>query len=125
MGGSSNFTAALTTAQNQFASFGRSGAQKIIAVIGDGPSNIDAAGVVPKLDELAASGVHVFSIYFNLGDPLFMQSLVRNRGQSHLITSNPASIFVNEVYWVLNTIPGDYNYNGVVDGADYVWWRFN
>jgi hypothetical protein len=130
LGGNSNFTAALIAAQNQFAQIQvsmpeRVTAKRVIAIVGDGPANIDAASVTPKLDELAANGVHIYSIYFTgSGDPAFMQSLVRNGGQSYPIsTPNLAATFANQVYWLSNTIPGDYNYNGTVDAADYVWWR--
>lgn len=69
LAGSSNFTAALNAAQNQLAQIQitvpeRASAKQVIAIVGDGPANVDAAGVTPKLDELAANGVHIFSIYF-------------------------------------------------------------
>jgi hypothetical protein len=123
-GGSSNFTAGLTAAQNQFAMFGRPDAEKIIAVVGDGPANVDTANLVPKLDELAAQGVNIFSIGVEPGDANFMQSLVRNGGQWYPIVPNGSTAFINGMYALLNTTPGDYNFNGTVDAADYVLWRF-
>jgi hypothetical protein len=121
--GSSNFTAGFTAAQNQFNNFGRAGATKIICVLGDG--QVGDAGLVPKLNELSASGVHIFSYLLPGGSPSFMQSLVRNEGQYGVLNdfNGGASDFVNDIYAILSTIPGDYNYNGVVDAADYPLWR--
>ena len=46
---------------------------------------------------------------------------------SFLIHYGPTSIFNQNQIWLtdfqLARIPGDYNHNGVVDGADYVVWR--
>ena len=124
-GGNSNFTAGFTAAQNQFATFGRPDAFKIIAVVGDGPANVDTANLVPKLDELAAQGVHIFSISVPQGDHSFMQGLVRNSGQWYLLSSfsEASAAFVRDVFVLLNTTPGDYNANGNVDAADYAVWR--
>jgi hypothetical protein len=127
--GNSDFTAALAAAQNQFASFGRPGADDVIAVVADGPANLDVAGLTPKLDELGAAGVHIFPIAAADAAVSFMQSLVRNDGQyvgQLFLNNSPAAAqaFVSGVLATKSTIPGDYNYNGTVDAADYVLWRF-
>jgi von Willebrand factor type A domain len=123
LGGSSNFTPGLTAAQNQFNNHGRAGAQKIIAIFGDGMA--PEPGMSAKLDELAASGVDVFAFLLPGGNPTLIQSMVRNDGQYFVFTdSNSSAVaFLNGIYATLATVPDDYNYNGVVDAADYVAWR--
>jgi len=120
VGGGSNFTAALLAAENQFDSFGRPGAGKIVAIVGDGSPNIDVAGLVPKLDELASEGVHVYSIMVVSGDMNFMQSLVRNGGQFFILSDfgSTATAFVQSL-----PIPGDFDLDRDVDGNDFLKWQ--
>ena len=82
-------------------------------------------GMSAKLDELAASGVDVFAFLLPGGNPTLIQSMVRNDGQYFVFTdfSSSAVAFVNGIYATLDTVPGDYNYIGVVDATDYVMWR--
>jgi len=120
VGGSSDFTAALVAAENQFDSFGRPGASKIVAIVGDGPANLNVAGLAPKLDELASEGIHIYSIMVVPGDMNFMQGLVRNGGQFFTLTAfgSTATAFVQSF-----PIPGDFDLDRDVDGFDFLKWQ--
>jgi hypothetical protein len=78
------------------------------------------AGLVPKLDELAAEGVHVYSIMVVSGDMNFMQSLVRNGGQFFILSDfgSTATAFVQSL-----PIPGDFDLDRDVDGNDFLKWQ--
>jgi hypothetical protein len=124
MGGSSDMTAGLTAAQNQFTALGRPDAYRILAVLSDGTPNLNISGIAPKLDELAATGVHVFPIMVAGGNATFMQSFVRNEGQFFTLNSNTYSAFNNSLAPIIQSaFFGDYNHDDRVDAADYTIWR--
>jgi uncharacterized protein YegL len=123
-GGSDDLTAALTAVQNQFTSFGRTNSYRILALLSDGFPNLNPTGIMPKLDELAAAGVHVFPIVVNGGNATYMASLVRNEGQFFALNSNPFMAFINAVNLIpLPSLLGDYNLDNSVNAADFTSWR--
>ena len=123
-GGTTDLTAGLTAALNEFTSFGRANKCRILALLTDGPPTLNPTGVSPKLDELAAAGIHVFPIVVGSGNTTYMQSLVRNEGQLALLNSLTYMGFNEAVAHIpLHALFGDFNRDNKVDGADYTMWR--
>ena len=117
-----DLAAGLTLALDQFTTHGRAGAHKILALLGDGRPDLNNSGIAPRLDELAAAGVHVFSIVGGVDPNLaFMESLLRNDGEFLRLEPNPAAAFIDAIE--ATTPTGDYNSDGIVNIADYTIWR--